>query len=106
MQKTKALLKVLRGQPVMPVLVIDDVSHAVPLARALAKGGLAAIEITLRTKDALEAIKRVAGEVEDCIVGAGTILNARQFEQAEKAGSKFIVKHIRRLPFTHSERVV
>ncbi len=91
MQKTKALLKVLRGQPVMPVLVIDDVSHAVPLARALAKGGLAAIEITLRTKDALEAIKRVAGEVEDCIVGAGTILNPRQFEQAEKAGSKFIV---------------
>jgi 2-dehydro-3-deoxyphosphogluconate aldolase / (4S)-4-hydroxy-2-oxoglutarate aldolase len=91
MQKADQLLKVLRGQPVMPVLLIKDVAHAVPLARALAKGGLPAIEITLRTKDALEAIRRVAGEVEECIVGAGTILNPQHFEQAQKAGSKFIV---------------
>ncbi len=91
MQKAEQLLKVLKGQPVIPVLLIDKASDAVPLARALAKGGLPAIEITLRTKDALEAIRRVADEVEDCIVGAGTILNPKHFEQAEKAGSKFIV---------------
>lgn len=91
MSKTQALLSLLDGQPVIPVLKIDRVDDAVPLAQALAKGGLRAIEITLRTKDALEAIRRVAAEVEDCIVGAGTILNPRQFDQAAKAGSKFIV---------------
>lgn len=91
MQKTEPLLKVLKGQPVIPVLLVDDAKSAVPLARALAKGGLPAIEITLRTKDALEAIKRVAGEVPECIVGAGTILEPKHFEKAEKAGSKFIV---------------
>lgn len=91
MQKTAELLKVLKGQPVIPVLLIDDAKHAVPLARALAKGGLPAIEITMRTGAALEAIRRVAGEVEDCIVGAGTILNPGHFEAAAKAGSKFIV---------------
>ncbi|MGB8816489.1 MAG: 2-dehydro-3-deoxy-phosphogluconate aldolase [Rhizobiaceae bacterium] len=91
MQKTDALLKILKGQPVIPVLLIDNVKDAVPLARALAAGGLPAIEITLRTKDALEAIKRVANEVENCIVGAGTILEPKHFEKAEKAGSKFIV---------------
>lgn len=91
MQKAETLLKVLRAQPVMPVLLIDKASDAVPLARALAKGGLPAIEITMRTKDALEAIRRVAGEVEHCIVGAGTILNPKHFEQAEQAGAKFIV---------------
>ena len=91
MQKIEPLLKVLRGQPVIPVLLVDDAKSAVPLARALAKGGLPAIEITLRTKDALEAIKRVSGEVPECIVGAGTILEPKHFEKAEKAGSKFIV---------------
>jgi 2-dehydro-3-deoxyphosphogluconate aldolase / (4S)-4-hydroxy-2-oxoglutarate aldolase len=91
MQKAEQLLKVLKAQPVIPVLLIDNAKDAVPLARALAKGGLPAIEITLRTKDALEAIKRCANEVEECIVGAGTILNPKHFEQAEKAGSKFIV---------------
>ena len=91
MQKTGQLLKVLKGQPVIPVLLIDDAKHAVPLARALAKGGLPAIEITLRTSAALEAIRRVAAEVPECIVGAGTILNPGHFEEAEKAGSKFIV---------------
>lgn len=89
--KTEKLLSLLDGQPVIPVLKIEEVAHAVPLARALAKGGLRAIEITLRTKAALEAIRRVIGEVEDAIVGAGTILDARQFEEAAQAGSKFIV---------------
>ncbi|RUY24959.1 keto-deoxy-phosphogluconate aldolase, partial [Mesorhizobium sp. M7A.F.Ca.CA.004.12.1.1] len=88
---TEKLLSLLNGQPVIPVLKISDIANAVPLARALARGGLPAIEITLRTADALEAIRRVAGEVEDAIVGAGTILDARQFEEAAAAGSRFIV---------------
>ena len=89
--KSEMLLKLLNGQPVIPVLKIGKAADAVPLARALAAGGLRAIEITLRTADALEAIRRVAGEVENAIVGAGTILNAGQFEQAQAAGSRFIV---------------
>lgn len=89
--KTQKLLSLLNGQPVIPVLKIERATDAVPLAAALARGGLKAIEITLRTAEAVEAIRRVAGEVEDCIVGAGTILNARQFDEAVAAGSKFIV---------------
>jgi 2-dehydro-3-deoxyphosphogluconate aldolase / (4S)-4-hydroxy-2-oxoglutarate aldolase len=61
------------------------------LARALAKGGLPAIEITLRTAAALDAIRAVANEVPEAIVGAGTILNARQYDEAVNAGSRFIV---------------
>lgn len=89
--KTEKLLSLLDGQPVIPVLKIADVAHAVPLARALARGGLPMIEITLRTPDALEAIRRVGQEVEEAVVGAGTALNARQFQQAAQAGSRFIV---------------
>jgi 2-dehydro-3-deoxyphosphogluconate aldolase/(4S)-4-hydroxy-2-oxoglutarate aldolase len=89
--KTELLMSLLNGQPVIPVLKVADVAHAVPLARALARGGLPMIEITLRTVDALEAIRRVTAEVEEAVVGAGTILNARQFADAAKAGSKFIV---------------
>lgn len=89
--KIEPLLSLLNGQKVVPVLKIADTAHAVPLARALARGGLPMIEITLRTASALEAIRRVAGEVEEAIVGAGTVLDARQFEEAAKAGSKFVV---------------
>ncbi|OHV70444.1 keto-deoxy-phosphogluconate aldolase [Mesorhizobium sp. LCM 4577] len=88
---TEKLLSLLNGQPVIPVLKIASVADAVPLARALSRGGLRAIEITLRTADALEAIRRVAAEVEEAVVGAGTILDARQFDEAASAGSKFIV---------------
>lgn len=90
-QKIDLLKPVLNGQPVIPVLLIDKVEHAVPLARALAKGGLPAIEITLRTAAALDAIKAVATEVPEAIVGAGTILNAKNYEDAVNAGSRFIV---------------
>jgi 2-dehydro-3-deoxyphosphogluconate aldolase/(4S)-4-hydroxy-2-oxoglutarate aldolase len=89
--KTEDFLSLLDSQPVIPVLKIERAADAVPLARALARGGLPAIEITLRTGDALEAIRRVAGEVEEAIVGAGTILDAGQFGEAEAAGSEFIV---------------
>lgn len=90
-QKTEALLGVMEGQPVIPVLKIDRLDDAVPLARALARGGLPAIEITLRTPVALEAIRRAASEVPEAVVGAGTILDAAQFAQAEEAGARFIV---------------
>ena len=89
--KTDKLIALLKGQPVIPVLKIDDAGNAVPLARALARGGLPVIEITMRTPDALEAIRRAAAEVPEAVVGAGTILTAAQFDQAAAAGSKFIV---------------
>ena len=85
------MLALLKGQPVIPVLKIDDARNAVPLARALARGGLPVIEITMRTADALESIRRVAAEVPEAVVGAGTILTAAQFDEAAAAGSKFIV---------------
>ena len=89
--KTENLLSTLRLQPVVPVIVIDDVKSAVPLARALVAGGLKAIEITLRTAAALDAIKAVADEVEGAVAGAGTVLDGFQWDQAIKAGAKFIV---------------
>ncbi|GAB5460485.1 MULTISPECIES: 2-dehydro-3-deoxy-phosphogluconate aldolase [Hoeflea] len=90
-EKTQALISILKLQPVVPVLVIKDLAHAVPLARALVAGGLKAIEITMRTPVALEAIRAVADEVEGAVPGAGTVLNAKQYHQAVEAGSQFIV---------------
>ncbi|TCD11343.1 2-dehydro-3-deoxy-phosphogluconate aldolase [Oricola cellulosilytica] len=90
-QQTETLHTIMTGQPVIPVIVIDDAKDAVPLAKALVAGGLPAIEITLRTAAALDAIRAVAAEVPDAIVGAGTILNAEDFKAAVEAGSKFIV---------------
>jgi 2-dehydro-3-deoxyphosphogluconate aldolase/(4S)-4-hydroxy-2-oxoglutarate aldolase len=88
--KTEKLLSLLAGQPVIPVIKIENADDAAPLARALARGGLKVIEITLRTKSALESIRRAA-EVPEAVVGAGTILDGKQFDEAVKAGSKFIV---------------
>lgn len=90
-QKTEQLIPVLEGQPVIPVLKIERLADAVPLARALVNGGLPAIEVTLRTPDALESIRLIAAEVEGAIVGAGTVLTARHYDQCEAAGAKFIV---------------
>ena len=90
-QKIASLIEIAARQPVIPVLKIARVEDAVPLARALAKGGLPAIEITLRTAAALDAIRAVAAEVPEAVVGAGTILNARQFGEAAGAGARFIV---------------
>ncbi|WP_037452181.1 bifunctional 4-hydroxy-2-oxoglutarate aldolase/2-dehydro-3-deoxy-phosphogluconate aldolase [Skermanella stibiiresistens] len=77
--------------PVVPVLTIDDVETAVPLARALARGGLPAIEVTLRTAASPDAIRAIAAEVPEAVVGAGTILTAKHYEEAVAAGAKFIV---------------
>lgn len=90
-QKADKLLPIMTGQPVIPVLRIARAADAAPLARALAKGGLPAIEITLRTSDALDAIRIAAAEVPEAIIGAGTILSSRQFDQAADAGARFIV---------------
>jgi len=76
--------------PVIPVLVIDDVAKARPIAQALVAGGLRALEVTLRTGCALEAIAEM-NRVEGAVVGAGTVLNERQLDQALNAGARFIV---------------
>jgi len=77
--------------PVIPVLTIERAEDAVPLARALVAGGLRVLEITLRTAAAIEAIERIAAEVEGAVTGAGTVLNAADWARAEKAGATFIV---------------
>jgi 2-dehydro-3-deoxyphosphogluconate aldolase/(4S)-4-hydroxy-2-oxoglutarate aldolase len=77
--------------PVMPVVVIDDADDAVPTARALLAGGIGVIELTLRTPAALSAIERVAAEVPDIVIGAGTVTSPDQAKQAADAGAKFLV---------------
>ena len=77
--------------PVVPVLTIDRTADAVPLARALVRGGLPVLEITLRTATAVEALKAIAAEVPDAVVGAGTVLKPAQFEQIRQAGARFAV---------------
>ncbi len=83
------LAEVLKLAPVVPVLVIEEADQAVPLARALVAGGLYALEITLRTPAAMEAIRRIAGEVEGAVVGAGTITSAAARQAAADAGARF-----------------
>jgi 2-dehydro-3-deoxyphosphogluconate aldolase/(4S)-4-hydroxy-2-oxoglutarate aldolase len=80
----------MRSAPVIPVLVIEDVAHAVPIARALVAGGLPVLEVTLRTASALEVIREMK-QVTGAIVGAGTVLNEFALEDALEAGSEFIV---------------
>ena len=77
--------------PVIPVVVLDDPTKAVPLARALATGGLPIVELTLRTPSALESVRRIAAEVPEVLVGAGTIRSARQAQRATAAGAQFLV---------------
>jgi 2-dehydro-3-deoxyphosphogluconate aldolase/(4S)-4-hydroxy-2-oxoglutarate aldolase len=91
MDRNTALEPVLTAAPVVPVLTIDDPKAAVPLARALVKGGLPAIEITLRTSAALDAVRAVAAEVEGAFAGVGTVLDSAQLIQAEAAGATFAV---------------
>ncbi|GAA2661038.1 bifunctional 4-hydroxy-2-oxoglutarate aldolase/2-dehydro-3-deoxy-phosphogluconate aldolase [Streptomyces vastus] len=77
--------------PVIPVVVVSDAADAVPLARALAAGGLPAIEVTLRTPAALDAIRAIAAEVPDAVVGAGTVLTPEQVKDSVAAGARFLV---------------
>ena len=77
--------------PVIPVLTIERLADAVPLARALVAGGLRALEVTLRTDAAIDAIEAIAAAVPEAVVGAGTVLNPSDWERAAKAGARFIV---------------
>jgi len=81
---------IMRTAPVIPVIVVDELAHAVPLAEALVAGGLPVLEVTLRTPVALDAIRAMA-EVPGAIVGAGTVTNSDQLDDAIGAGSRFIV---------------
>ncbi|MTI45330.1 2-keto-3-deoxy-phosphogluconate aldolase [Roseibium hamelinense] len=90
-QNVQKIEDVMCAAPVIPVLVVEDPAKAVPMAEALVRGGLPAIEITLRTPKALEAIKAVADNVKGAIVGAGTVLDGSQYSAAVQAGSQFIV---------------
>jgi 2-dehydro-3-deoxyphosphogluconate aldolase / (4S)-4-hydroxy-2-oxoglutarate aldolase len=83
--------EILRAGPVMPVVVIDDAANAVPLARALVAGGIRAIEITLRTGAALDAVQAISREVPDAIPGVGTALTGADVLAALEAGARFIV---------------
>lgn len=88
MTTSKDLLEL---SPVIPVVVLDDAAHAVPLAQALLRGGIRVIELTLRTPAALPAIERIAAEVPDIVLGAGTVTAPEHAEQALKAGASFLV---------------
>lgn len=86
----KAIETIMRTAPVIPVLVIEDVEHAIPVARALVAGGLPVLEVTLRTPCALEAIEAMK-TVEGAIVGAGTVVSPQDLALAIGVGSEFIV---------------
>jgi 2-dehydro-3-deoxyphosphogluconate aldolase/(4S)-4-hydroxy-2-oxoglutarate aldolase len=85
------ILKQLSQIGIVPVIKIDDVEKAVPLAKALVAGGLPCAEVTFRTAEGEEAIRRIAKEVPEVLVGAGTVLTTEQVDRAIKAGAKFIV---------------
>ena len=89
--RTPSESSLLSRVPVVPVVVVDDLAHAVPVARALVAGGLPVIELTLRTPVALEAIRAIASEVPEILVGAGTIVTPGQAKEALDAGAQFLV---------------
>ncbi|WP_432698128.1 bifunctional 4-hydroxy-2-oxoglutarate aldolase/2-dehydro-3-deoxy-phosphogluconate aldolase [Marinobacterium sp. YM272] len=82
---------VLNTSPIMPVLVIERVEDAVPLAKALKAGGLRVLEVTLRTPAALDAIRAIAAEVDDVIVGAGTVTRVEELALVQQAGGTFAI---------------
>jgi 2-dehydro-3-deoxyphosphogluconate aldolase/(4S)-4-hydroxy-2-oxoglutarate aldolase len=85
----QAVDALMRRSPLIPVVVIKDWRHAAPLARALHKGGVPVVEITLRTDQALEAIRAAASEVPEAVIGAGTLLAPKDVEAAKAAGATF-----------------
>ncbi|WP_076997341.1 bifunctional 4-hydroxy-2-oxoglutarate aldolase/2-dehydro-3-deoxy-phosphogluconate aldolase [Variovorax sp. KK3] len=82
-------IEVMRDAPVIPVIVLHDVKDAVPLARALVAGGIRMLEVTLRTREALECIEIISKEVPDAVAGAGTIRSAADAQASALAGAKF-----------------
>jgi 2-dehydro-3-deoxyphosphogluconate aldolase / (4S)-4-hydroxy-2-oxoglutarate aldolase len=84
-------LQVMQDASVIPVIVLNDVAHAVPMARALVAGGIRMLEVTLRTPVALECIERIAKEVPEAVAGAGTVRSVADAQAAARAGAKFAV---------------
>ena len=82
-------LDVMRDAPVIPVIVLNDVKDAIPLARALVAGGIRMLEVTLRTPQALQCIEAIAKDVPEAVAGAGTIRSAADAQAAALAGAKF-----------------
>ena len=91
MNEKLTALDVMRDAPVIPVIVLHDVKHAVPLARALVAGGIRMLEVTLRTPVALACIEAIAKEVPEAVVGAGTVRSAADAQAAAMAGARFAV---------------
>jgi 2-dehydro-3-deoxyphosphogluconate aldolase / (4S)-4-hydroxy-2-oxoglutarate aldolase len=85
------LIHILKQNSIIPVIVIDKVDHAIPLAETLLNCGFTVLEITLRTPDALESIKQITNAFPNAIIGAGTVIHAQQLSQAQAAGAKFAV---------------
>jgi 2-dehydro-3-deoxyphosphogluconate aldolase/(4S)-4-hydroxy-2-oxoglutarate aldolase len=86
-----SLEDILKTVPVIPVIIIEELEHALPLARALIDGGLPVLEITLRTPVAMDAIRLVVDEIPEAIVGVGTVTTRQQLEQSQQAGARFAV---------------
>ena len=82
---------VLKTGPVVPVIVVNDLKHAVPMAKALVAGGVRVLEVTLRTPVAMEALRAIIKEVPEAIVGAGTVLNTQQLHEVTEAGAQFVI---------------
>ncbi|WCM91134.1 bifunctional 4-hydroxy-2-oxoglutarate aldolase/2-dehydro-3-deoxy-phosphogluconate aldolase [Acidovorax sp. NCPPB 2350] len=91
MAVTLTALDVMRDAPVIPVIVLNDVAHAVPMARALVEGGIRMLEVTLRTPQALACIEAIARDVPQAVVGAGTVRSAADAQAAGRAGARFAV---------------
>ncbi|MCQ2863089.1 bifunctional 4-hydroxy-2-oxoglutarate aldolase/2-dehydro-3-deoxy-phosphogluconate aldolase [Helicobacter pylori] len=85
------IIEILQISPIVPVVVIENIKDAVPLAQSLIEGGIPIIEVTLRSSCALEAIELIAKNVPKMRVGAGTILNLTQLEQAQNRGAEFLI---------------
>lgn len=88
-QEKLTALQVMQDAPVIPVIVLNDVKHAVPMAKALVAGGIRMLEITLRTSVALDCMRAIAAEVPEAVVGAGTIRSAADAKAAAAAGARF-----------------
>ena len=88
---TLTALQVMRDSPVLPVIVLNDVRHAVPLAKALIAGGIRMLEVVLRTSEALACIEAIARHVPEAVVGAGTVRSATDVQACAMAGARFVV---------------
>jgi len=84
-------LQVMQDAPVIPVIVLNDVAHAVPVARALVAGGIRMLEVTLRTPQALACMEAIARDVPEAVLGAGTVRSAADARAAAAAGARFVV---------------